>query len=70
VEENSTRNSVPWNKNRSKLTDFRTLPGNRIQFRIPFGGTKVEANSAVPNHSVILNCCFYDVQDKDLNPGY
>jgi hypothetical protein len=47
VEENSTQNSVRWNKNRSKLCRSE-----------PFRG------------GVILNCCFHDVQDKDLNPGY
>jgi hypothetical protein len=55
TEEKTTRNSVPWNKNKKQTlgNTFQTIPQKRKQPKIPFRGTKIEANplNAVPNHS-------------------
>jgi hypothetical protein len=65
AEEKTTRNSVPWSKNRSKVSGFRSesfreransrnsLPWKRERLGIPFRGAKTGANSrnSVPNHS-------------------
>jgi hypothetical protein len=50
VEEKNAWNSVQWNKNRSRLLEFR---GREKMLGIPFGITKIEANSrdSVPNPS-------------------
>jgi hypothetical protein len=47
AEEITTRKSVPWNKNGSKLSEFRfrTLPKKRKEHGFPFRGTKIEGNS-------------------------
>ncbi len=59
AEEKATRNSVPGNKNISKLPKFcsETLLRKRTQLGIPFHETKIDANSrnSVPNHSAEEN---------------
>ncbi len=59
AEEKITQNSVPWNKNRSKLHIilFRTFLQKITQLGILFRGTKIDANSrnSVPNHSTEEN---------------
>jgi hypothetical protein len=55
AEEKTTWNSVLWNKNRSNSGNSipRSLLRKKKQVRIPFRGTRIEANFqiAVPNHS-------------------
>ncbi len=63
AEENRTRNSVPWNQNRCKFSEFRSAEENILG--IPFRATKnINSRNAVPNHSVeekptqcVLNVC-------------
>jgi hypothetical protein len=43
-EEKNARNSIQWIKKRSKLSEFGIIPRKRKQLRVPFRGTKIEAN--------------------------
>jgi hypothetical protein len=60
TEEKTIRNSVPWNKNRNKLSKFHSEPFRRrentseVQLGIPFCGTKIVSRKLSECHSELF----------------